>query len=122
MAADVLIFGVIEPSVLGEGAELLLSRVGIAGAVLYLANYTSLQLRLLDGNGVLYTALNTLAAALVLAGLTFAFNPGAAIIQIAWLIIGTFGLLLRFYRARIIRRGANGKRILSRDRPFSQAS
>ena len=86
------IFGVVDPALLGDGAETVLRLVGIGGAMLYLANYSMLQFKLLSGDSILFTALNMCAAALVLAGLTIDFDPSAAIIQIAWIVLGIIGI------------------------------
>ena len=74
---------------------------GVAGALLYLFNYAGLQMRLIDGNGVTYTLIGMTAACLVLIGLTDQFNLGAAIIQVSWLVLGTFGLTASLIRRRL---------------------
>ena len=109
-----LVFGVIDPSLI-EGARPLLRGLGIVGACLYLANYTMLQLRVHSGDSIRFTAFNTLAAALVLAGLTTDFNPGAAIIQIAWIVLGTVGMTLKASRGA---RAARAARIAAPAAPF----
>ena len=70
--------------------------IGLLGFFVYLASFAALQMRLLDGNGVAYAALNILAAALVLVSLTEAFNLASALIQISWIVIGLFGLAWRY--------------------------
>ena len=92
-----MVFGMFDAGLV-EGARPVLRGLGIVGACLYLANYTMLQLRVHSGDSIRFTALNTLAAALVLAGLTTDFNPGAAIIQIAWIVLGTIGMTIRASR------------------------
>lgn len=70
--------------------------IGILGALLYLASYAAVQTRQLDGNGLRFTAANTVAALFVLIGLAQNFNMVAAIIQITWLLIGGHRLLNAF--------------------------
>jgi hypothetical protein len=71
----------------------LMEMLGIFGALLYLLSYTAVQTSRIDGNGLGYTIINTIAAGLVLLGLTQNFNLAAALIQIAWLLIGTSRLI-----------------------------
>ncbi len=66
--------------------------IGILGALLYLASYAAVQTRQLDGNGLRFTIANTVAALLVLIGLSRNFNIAAALIQITWLLIGGYRL------------------------------
>ena len=73
-----------------------LDAIGIFGAVLYLATYAAVQMNLLDGNGLRFTAVNTVAALFVLIGLTQNFNMAAAIIQITWVMIGGYRLLVSY--------------------------
>ena len=94
------IFGAIDPALLGEGVEPLLRSLGVAGAGLYLVTYALLQLKLLSGDSILYTAINMCAASLVLTGLTVDFNAGAAIIQIAWILLGTLGITISVLRRK----------------------
>jgi hypothetical protein len=61
---------------------------GIAGACTYIASYAALQWRLIGGCGLTYTALNTVAAVLVLTGLSADFNLGSALVQGTWLLLG----------------------------------
>lgn len=70
--------------------------IGLMGFLAYLGSFAALQMKLLDGNGVRYAALNILAACLVLISLTEAFNLASALIQISWILIGICGLAWRF--------------------------
>ena len=98
------IFGVMDLGFADQEVETILRMVGVAGAMLYLANYAMLQLKLLSGDSILFTAVNTCAAALVLAGLTIDFNQGAAIIQVAWIVLGTLGITITLLRRARLRR------------------
>ena len=71
----------------------LMDGFGIVGAFLYLLAYSAVQTGQLDGNGASYTLVNTIAAGLVLLGLTQNFNIAAVIIQTSWLLIGTSRLV-----------------------------
>ncbi len=74
--------------------------LGVCGFLLYIGTFGALQLRLLDGNGALYTALNIAAAGLVLISLIYDFNLASALIQLSWIGIGLVGLALRYLRMR----------------------
>ena len=115
MAID-SIFGTIDPLLWGGHIEPVLRGVGVAGAALYLTNYSLLQFKLLSGDSVLFTAINMCAAAMVLAGLTIDFNPGAAIIQIAWIFLGTIGISITVIR-RGRARGASTERYSAEPAP-----
>ena len=60
---------------------------GVSGVALYLGAYAALQLGFLRGRGLVYPALNFLAAGLVLISLATDWNAYAATIQISWIVI-----------------------------------
>jgi len=66
--------------------------VGILGTCVYIANYASLQIGKIDGNGLAYVSLNLTAASCVLFSLLHAFNLASALIQASWVIISLAGL------------------------------
>ena len=74
--------------------------IGCFGFVIYLGSFGSVQLGWLDGNGMLYCALNVCAASLVLMSLSGAFNMASALIQVSWIAIGLYGLATRIIRKR----------------------
>lgn len=74
--------------------------LGVCGFLLYIGSFGALQLRLIDGNGALYTLLNIAAAALVLISLVYDFNLASALIQVSWVGIGVVGLALRMISQR----------------------
>ena len=69
--------------------------IGIAGFLTYLAAFGALQMRLIDGNGMLYAIMNILAASFVLVSMIEAFNLASALISVSWIIIGLIGLIWR---------------------------
>ena len=69
--------------------------VGLCGFAAYLGGFAALQFGWLSGDGVTYTLANIIAAALVLTSLIESFNLASAMIQISWIVIGIFGLLMR---------------------------
>ena len=69
---------------------------GMLGVAFYLGSYAALQLGYLNGQGYAYATLNTIAAALVLVSLTYAFNLSSVIIQVSWILIGVIGMA-RYY-------------------------
>lgn len=75
--------------------ETVFQLIGIAGFFSYMAGFAALQLGFIDGNGTVYTVSNLLGACLVLISLTTAFNLASLLIQIAWIMIGLYGLWRR---------------------------
>jgi len=73
---------------------------GLFGFFLYMASFAALQFRVIEGQGLMYPALNVLAASLVLASLTVEFNLASALIQIGWIVIGCAGILIRLAKSR----------------------
>lgn len=69
---------------------------GLAGFGLYVAAYGLVQLGKLDGNGLTYSVLNIVAAALVLVGLIRDFNLASALIQVSWISFGLIGIIVRW--------------------------
>lgn len=69
--------------------------LGVFGFLLYIGSFAALQLRVIDGNSMLYTLLNLGAAALVLVSLIHEFNLASALIQTSWIVIGLVGVVLR---------------------------
>ncbi|WP_425038429.1 CBU_0592 family membrane protein [Primorskyibacter sp. S187A] len=71
--------------------------IGVVGFLLYMAAFAGLQLGWLCGNGILYSALNVGAAAMVLISLSTEFNLASALIQVSWISIGMIGISLRIW-------------------------
>ena len=66
---------------------------GYVGVVLVLLAFLLLQAHKLHGNGLIYQLMNVLGAIGVILSLVFgAFNAPAFFMQIAWLLIGVYGI------------------------------
>lgn len=67
---------------------------GYLGVVLVLLAYFLLQERKLQGHGLVYQVMNTLGAIGVMLSLLFGnFNLAAFLMQVAWLLIGIYGMV-----------------------------
>jgi hypothetical protein len=75
--------------------------LGVAGAALYIGNYTLLVTRRTSADRPGYFFINMLAAGFLLISLIQAFNLGAALIQLFFLIMSMVGILSRL---RLLRR------------------
>jgi len=75
--------------------------LGVGGFLFYIGSFSALQLRLIDGNGVLYCLLNIAAATLVLISLLEAFNLASVLINSSWILIGLIGLGVRYKRHKL---------------------
>jgi len=98
------------PSVLFEWA-------GYAGVALCIGAYAALQGGIIRGSGYLYAALNLAAASLLLVSLVESFNLPAALVQVCWIAISTFGILRVFLLSRAIRFNAEERELLERKFP-----
>jgi paired small multidrug resistance pump len=66
---------------------------GYIGVVLVLSAFLLLQAHKLHGNGLIYQLMNVLGAMGVMLSLLFgAFNASAFFMQVAWLLIGIYGI------------------------------
>lgn len=70
--------------------------VGILGTLLVLLAFFLLQARKLHGNGPIFQLLNAIGAAGVIVSLFYAFNLAAMLLEIAWLLISIYGLVMGF--------------------------
>jgi hypothetical protein len=77
----------------------LLDRIGVCGFVLYVVNYTLLTLGWVSGDSVQYFAVNLVAAALALIGLSGNFNLASALIQSFFITMSTLGIAIRILRS-----------------------
>jgi len=67
---------------------------GYLGVVLVLLAYFLLQERKLQGHGLVYQLMNTGGAIGVMLSLLFGnFNLAAFLMQVAWLLIGVYGMV-----------------------------
>ena len=78
---------------------------GLLGFFLYMASFAALQFRVIEGQGLMFPALNVLAASLVLASLTVDVNLASALIQIGWIVIGCAGIFIRLAKPRSPKQG-----------------
>ncbi|WP_266169010.1 CBU_0592 family membrane protein [Dyella subtropica] len=66
---------------------------GYIGVVLVLLAFLLLQARKLHGNGLVFQLMNVLGAVGVMLSLLFgSFNTSAFVMQLAWLLIGIYGI------------------------------
>ena len=79
--------------------EAIFDAFGFSGFALYVLNYTLLTLQRLVAESIRYFGMNLAAAALVLIGLTGAFNLASAMIQIFFICSSAVAILIRI-RAR----------------------
>ncbi|HEX7325323.1 MAG TPA: hypothetical protein VF292_08230 [Rhodanobacteraceae bacterium] len=68
--------------------------VGLLGMLVTLIAYFLLQARKLNGNGLTYQLLNALGSAAIIVSLVYAFNLPAMILEIAWLAISIYGIVV----------------------------
>lgn len=73
----------------------LLQASGVLGSMLYIGGFALVQTGRICGNGPYYSCNQLTAASLVLISLVGAFNLGAFLIQIGFLIFGSIGLVRR---------------------------
>jgi paired small multidrug resistance pump len=74
---------------------------GYLGVALVLLAFFLLQERRLQGSGLVYQLMNVLGAIGVMLSLAFgSFNLSAFIMQVAWLLIGSYGIVRGIKRRR----------------------
>jgi hypothetical protein len=69
--------------------------VGNAGVVMILATYLGVQLDRLDARSLTYSVLNAIGAGLITLSLCFDFNLSAFVIELAWVLISLYGIVVR---------------------------
>lgn len=74
--------------------NLIFSVFGVAGYLLYVLNYTRLVDGAIDGKSCLYIFTNLLAAICILVSLVEQFNLGSLLIQLTWIVVSVYGLVL----------------------------
>jgi len=70
--------------------------VGIIGTLMVLLAFFLLQARKLHGNGAVYQLLNAFGAAAIIVSLVYEFNLASMVLEIAWLLISIYGLVVGF--------------------------
>lgn len=69
---------------------------GSAGVALIIVAYAAVQLRRMKPEHLSYSVMNLVGAALILVSLRFNFNLASVIIEIFWIIISIWGIVLWF--------------------------
>jgi hypothetical protein len=81
--------------------------VGIIGTLMVLLAFFLLQARKLHGNGAVYQLLNAFGAAAIIVSLVYEFNLASMVLEIAWLLISIYGLVVGFRHRRDAREPAS---------------
>lgn len=76
----------------------LYTAIGLGGVGFYVASYGLVQIGKMDGNGVVYSVMNVIAASMVLVSLFQDFNLASMVTQVTWIAVGVMGLALRARR------------------------
>lgn len=74
--------------------------IGMIGVVMVLVAYLLLQVDKLSQDSVIFSLSNFVGSILILVSLYFTWNLASGVIEIAWLIISTFGLGKAIYLRR----------------------
>ena len=75
--------------------------IGILGVGMIVGMYLLLQLQKVTSTGYLYSSMNAAGAALIIFSLAFEFNLAAFVIEIFWLFISLYGLVLAVRRKKL---------------------
>ncbi len=68
--------------------------VGTIGVALIVVTYAGVQLRKMEVSSLAYSALNLLGAVMILASLAYNFNLASVVIEIFWIIISLWGIVV----------------------------
>jgi len=77
--------------------------VGSSGVLIIVAAYLWLQIGRIAGQNVVFSGANLLGSMLILVSLYFNFNFSAVLIEIFWIIISLFGLVMGLRRFKLTR-------------------
>ena len=77
--------------------------VGSLGVLIIVAAYLWLQIGKISGQNVVFSGANLLGSMLILVSLYFNFNFSAVLIEIFWIIISLFGLVMGLRRFKLTR-------------------
>ena len=77
--------------------------VGSLGVLIIVAAYLWLQIGRIAGQNVIFSGANLLGSMLILVSLYFNFNFSAVLIEIFWIIISLFGLVMGLRRFKLTR-------------------
>jgi len=70
--------------------------IGSAGVALIIVAYAAVQLRRMKPEYLSYSVMNLVGAALILVSLRYNFNMASVIIEIFWIMISLWGIVLWF--------------------------
>ncbi|MBC7796674.1 MAG: hypothetical protein H7Z37_07370 [Pyrinomonadaceae bacterium] len=71
---------------------------GNIGTFLIIGTYLLLQFGKIDSKTLLYSILNALGAGLIIVSLAFDFNFSAFVVELFWVLISAFGIVMYFLR------------------------
>ena len=77
--------------------------VGSLGVLIIVAAYLWLQIGRIAGQNVVFSGANLLGSMLILVSLYFNFNFSAVLIEIFWIVISLFGLVMGLRRLKLKR-------------------
>ena len=77
--------------------------VGSLGVLIIVAAYLWLQIGRIAGQNVVFSGANLLGSMLILVSLYFNFNFSAVLIEIFWIVISLFGLVMGLRRQYLTR-------------------
>ena len=77
--------------------------VGSLGVLIIVAAYLWLQIGRIAGQNVVFSGANLLGSILILVSLYFNFNFSAVLIEIFWIVISLFGLVMGLRRFKLTR-------------------
>lgn len=75
--------------------------LGSLGVLIIVAAYLWLQIGRIAGQNVVFSGANLLGSMLILVSLYFDFNFSAALIEIFWIVISLFGLVMGLRRLKL---------------------
>ena len=75
--------------------------LGSLGVLIIVAAYLWLQIGRIAGQNVVFSGANLLGSMLILLSLYFDFNFSAALIEIFWIVISLFGLVMGLRRLKL---------------------
>lgn len=77
--------------------------LGSLGVLIIVAAYLWLQIGRISGQNVVFSGANLLGSILILVSLYFNFNFSAVLIEIFWIVISLFGLVMGLRRLKLTR-------------------
>ena len=75
--------------------------LGSLGVLIIVAAYLWLQIGRIAGQNVVFSGANLFGSMLILVSLYFDFNFSAALIEIFWIVISLFGLVMGLRRLKL---------------------